>query len=581
MLRSVVVVLLLSVWLYALPQTINEKIARSGIAQKDISIYIKEAGRGGKVVASLNKDKMLTPASVIKVLTTYAALLELGFDYRWPTKFYTTGVLRNGVLDGDLVIEGFGDPTLNDRDLAKIVSTIRAAGIDHIKGDIVIDRSYFNVGNKDSSGFDENLYSAYNAMPDGMMFNERISTVCITPNKNQVYKKNADESYKVVNQLQRVNQPCTGRYSWPGVRIDKSGAVPTVLLRGQISNRCGQRNICQVITKPYKSFYYALKNRLQKEGAKVGGTLRLQRVPQNAVELFTYYSDPLEEIISQTAKKSNNLYARHLFLLLGAKIYGAPATLDKARSAMDYILERKGVLKRGSILIDNGSGLSRTAKLSAKVLADVLDNAYDRYGNRWMQTLSIAGVDGTIKRRFGGTIVRKRAWMKTGTVKNVKNIGGYVKNIGGKFYTVVILVKGPKTRYLGAKLQDEIITWLVKGSVRPTSQSSAPHSSKKVYKKQAASKISSAKMKTTVPTQTKKVTKTYAPQKYYIQAGSFSRMPDKAYLVKIDRLGLRYSVRHSNNYKVFIGGYEDDRSAEAALKKVRAHINSGAFIVKL
>jgi len=580
MLRSIVVVFLLSVWLYALPQAINEKIRKSGIAEKDISIYIKEAGRGGNVVASLNKEKMLTPASVIKVLTTYAALMELGYDYRWPTKFYTTGVLRNGVLNGDLVIEGFGDPTLNDRDLDKIVSTIRAAGIDHIKGNIVIDRTYFNVGNKDSSGFDENLYSAYNAMPDAMMFNERISTVCITPNKNQVYKKNADESYKVVNQLERVNQPCTGRYSWPGVRIDKSEAVPTVLLRGKISKRCGQRNICQVITKPYKSFYYALKNRLQKEGGKVGGTLRLQRVPQNAVELFTYYSDPLEKIISQTAKKSNNLYARHLLLLLGAKIYGAPATLEKGRSAIDYILERQGVLKKGSVRIDNGSGLSRTAKLSARVLADVLDNAYDRYGDRWMQTLSIAGVDGTIKRRFGGTIVRKRAWMKTGTVKHVKNIGGYVKNIGGKIYTVVIMVKGPKTKYLGAKLQDEIITWLVKSSARPTDRSSAPDTSKKVQKKQNASKVSFAKTKMTVPAQAKKITKTHTTQ-YYIQAGSFSKMPDKQYLARIDRLGLRYTVRRSNGYKVYIGGYEDDKSAREALKKVRDLISKGAFIVKL
>lgn len=578
--RSIVVVLFLSVWLYALPQTINEKIRKSSISEKDISIYIKEAGRDGNVVASLNKDEMLTPASVIKVLTTYAALLELGFDYRWPTKFYTTGRLHNGILYGDLVVEGFGDPTLNDKDLEKIVSYIRAAGIGQIKGDIIIDRSYFNVGNKDSSGFDENPYSAYNAMPDAMMFNERISTVCVTPNRNEVYKKNGDESYKVVNQLQPVNQPCTGRYSWPAVKIDKSQAVPTVHLKGKISKRCGTRNLCQVITKPYKSFYYALKNRLQKEGVKVGGTLRLERVPQNAFELFTYYSDPLEAIVSKTAKASNNLYARHLLLLLGAKTYGAPATLEKGRSAIDYILERKGVLKRGSARIDNGSGLSRTAKLSAKVLADVLDDAYDRYGDRWMQTLSIAGVDGTIKRRFGGTVVRKRAWMKTGTVKNVKNIGGYVKNIGGKTYTVVIMVTGPKTRYLGAKLQDEIITWLVRSSARPAGKSSALAPSVKVQKKRAVSDTSSTKRKAAVPSQAKTVAKTYAA-KYYIQAGSFSKMPEKQYLSRIKALGLHYSVRHSGNYKVLIGGYEESGTARKILEKVRDHISKGAFIVKL
>ncbi len=579
MLRSIWVYFIISIWLYALPQAINEEIRKSGIASKDISIYIKEAGRGGKVIASLNEQKQRTPASVIKVVTTYSAVLELGFDYRWPTRFYTTGALNNGVLQGDLVIEGFGDPTLSDDDLTKIVATIRAEGIDQIKGDIVIDRSYFKVGNKDSSGFDENPYSAYNAMPDAMMFNERISTVCITPNKNEVHKKNNDDSYKVVNQLEPVNQPCRGRYSWPGVRIDKSEVVPVVLLKGKISKKCGQRNICQVLTKPYKSFYYALKDRLQKESVQIGGTLRFERVPQNTVELFTYYSDPLEKIVSQTAKKSNNLYARHLLLLLGAKVYGAPATLDKGRSAIDYILESKGVLKKGSVRIDNGSGLSRTAKLSAKVLADVFDNAYDRYGDRWMQTLSIAGVDGTIKGRFGGTVVRNRAWMKTGTVKHVKNIGGYVQNIAGKLYTVVIMVNGPKVRYLGAKLQDDIIKWLVKSSAKPAVKSFAQPSSKGVQKKKPITQKLLTKVKTAVPSKTKEIRKTPS-QKYYVQAGSFSRMPDKHYLLKIEALGLHYSIRHSNNYKVLIGAYKDEKGVREALEKVRKHINEGAFITK-
>ena len=98
-----------SLYLYALPSGIETQIKKSGISKKDISIYIKEVGVGGGVVASLNADKTRTPASVIKVLTTYAAVLKLGFDYRWPTQFYTTGALKNGVLHGDLFVKGFGD----------------------------------------------------------------------------------------------------------------------------------------------------------------------------------------------------------------------------------------------------------------------------------------------------------------------------------------------------------------------------------------------------------------------------------------------------------------------------------------
>jgi D-alanyl-D-alanine carboxypeptidase/D-alanyl-D-alanine-endopeptidase (penicillin-binding protein 4) len=575
---------MLSAWLYALPHAINEEIRKSGIPKKDISIYIKEAGSKGKVVASLNANKTRIPASVIKVLTTYASTLKLGFDYRWPTKFYTTGSLKNGVLYGDLLIKGFGDPTLNAKDIEQIVSQIRNEGIRKIKGDIVIDRSYFKVSNKDSSGFDKNIYSAYNAMPDAMMFNERVVTVCVIPKEKRVYKKHADKSYRVVNQLEHVNKPCKGKYSWPRVKIDKSEVTPTIFLKGKISKRCGKRNICKVITKPYKSFYYALKDRLIKEGIPVKGGLKLRKIPLEARGLFTHYSEPLEEIISETNKDSNNLYARHLMLLLGAKMYGAPATQKKGSAAIRNILDKRGALGGGILKIDNGSGLSRISKLNAKLLAEMLDHAYDHYDSRWMDTLAIAGVDGTIKRRFRGTAVKKRAWMKTGTLKRVKNISGYVKNKAGKRYTVVILVNSTKARYHAAKLQDKIMTWLVKSKAKPTVRSPKRYTKKSVSKKVNQSTVSSHQLfngvEAKVPSDIDEMTKIQSG-KYYVQAGSFAAMPNKEYLSDIKALGLDYTIRHVDKYKVLIGAYSDEKNARSALKKVREHIDIGAFIVKL
>ena len=569
--RSIILWLMFSLWLFALPQAINEKIRQSGISKKDISIYIKEAGARGKVVASLNAGKTRTPASVIKVLSTYAAVLKLGFNYRWQTKFYTTGTLRNGVLHGDLLIKGFGDPTLHDKDLLKIVSYIKAEGIRKVQGNIVIDRTYFKVGNRDSSGFDENPYSAYNAMPDAMMFNERVSTVCVNPKANSVYKKNVDGSYKVINKLKRVNKPCRGRYSWPGVKIDKSEVMPKVILKGKISKRCGKRNICKVLTKPYKSFYYALKEKMKAEGISVSGHMKLRKIPQNATELFTYYSDSLEKIISKTAKKSNNLYARHLLLLLGAKTYGAPATLQKGRDAVVKILSSKGALGTGVLRIDNGSGLSRVAKLNARLLATMFDNAYDRYGQRWMDTLSVAGVDGTIKRRFRGTVVRNRAWMKTGTLRRVKNIGGYVKNRAGKRYTVVILVNSTRARYHAAKLQNEIIKWLVRGMARPTVKSKSKLMVKKKAKHSSIKKRSNRVKKRTTPKSTSR-------KYYYVQVGSFKAKPTSKYLRKISKLGLPYKVKKTNIYKVLVGPYKKESTARRVLPKVKQKLNRSAFI---
>jgi D-alanyl-D-alanine carboxypeptidase/D-alanyl-D-alanine-endopeptidase (penicillin-binding protein 4) len=551
--------------LHALPTGIEKVIEQIGIPEKDISLYIKEAGESKRIVASLHASVTRTPASVIKVLTTYAAVLKLGFDYRWPTQFYTTGRLKNSILKGNLIIKGFGDPTLDADDLDDIVTQIKAKGIRGIEGNIIIDRSYFKVGNKNSSKFDENPYSPYNAMPDAMMFNERVSTICVAPNRNDVHKKHPDGSFVIHNQLQRVNKPCRGRYSWPLVKIDDSKAVPEVWLRGKISKRCGNRNICKVITKPYKSFYYALKDALRQAGVQVKGTLKLQKVPKSARILFTHYSQPLEKIIAKTAKKSNNLYARHLLLFLGAKLYGTPATLDKGRRAVVKILSDAGALGSGKLHIDNGSGLSRTAKLNAKMLAHMLDNAYERYGMRWMKTLSIAGVDGTIKKRFRGTKVRNRAWMKTGTLKHVKNIAGYARSRSGRYYTVVIITNTRYQKWKAAKLQNEIIEWIV-GYYGLQNEVTATSSAQRVPDRSA---VRSIETEDTV----------LGEEVYYIQAASLHKYPSRSYLSMLRSFGLPFRVTEDNGYKVLIGPYEDEQHARRRLEEVREHISAHAFLV--
>ena len=254
---------------------------------------------------------------------------------------------------------------------------------------------------------------------------------------------------------------------------------------------------------------------------------------------------------------------------MGAKIYGAPSTLAKGSKAIEYILRSKGALGRGTLKIDNGSGLSRTSKLNAKLLAQMYDNAYTRYGKRWMTTLSIAGVDGTIKRRFRGTVVRNRAWMKTGTLNRVKNIGGYVKSRSGRMYTVVILVNTKKGRWKASQLQNNIMKWLVNYKGRGT--------------KKVAKTVTPSKSKIIIETSTKSAPKQSSIVKssgpYYIQTGSFSKEPTPEYLSNIKKLGLLYSIEFEDNYKVFVGPYNFESTARISLKKVRKHINKGAFLV--
>jgi D-alanyl-D-alanine carboxypeptidase/D-alanyl-D-alanine-endopeptidase (penicillin-binding protein 4) len=462
--RIVFYLFLFSLYLFGregLPLSLKEVIASSPLPQKNYSIYIQKVDDSTPLVA-WNGDVKRVPASVIKVLTTYSALLGLGYDYRWETKFFHTGYIRKGILRGDLIIKASGDPTLKTADLDDIVQRLRRAGIRRILGNIIIDRTLFKVPNKNSSGFDKNLYSPYNAMPDALMFNERKSTLCVTSTGKHVKIRRdiPDWSYKVVNKMRPVNGSCRRGRSWPKVSIKERGSQSIITLSGRLSRRCGKRTICKVVTKPYKSFYYALKDEMKKKGIKFKGKMKLRPTPRKAKYLFSHYSPRLEEVISTIAKKSNNLMARQLLLTLGAKYYTLPSTTFKGRKAIEKILSRYHILEPHSTFVANGSGLSRKSRITAHSLANLLIHAERHYGARWRETLSIAGIDGTIRKRFRYSSVYGRAWMKTGTIKHVANIAGYVEGASGELYVVVVLVNDRRSAGYGRRLANSVIEWV-------------------------------------------------------------------------------------------------------------------------
>jgi D-alanyl-D-alanine carboxypeptidase/D-alanyl-D-alanine-endopeptidase (penicillin-binding protein 4) len=547
-----------SAYINALPAQIDDFIHSSGIPKKDISLYIQDI-QSQEIIASLNRSISRTPASVVKIFTTYSILRKLWFAYKIPTDFYIRGDIQNGILNGDLIVKAYGDPTLNNKDLDAIVSAIKTKGITEITGNIIIDRSYFKVSGKNNSGFDNNRYSPYNAMPDAMMFNQRISTLCINAKQHKVYTKIPDESIVIHNKFKLVNRYCRGKYAWPSIAIDDSKETTQIWLSGKVSKRCPQKNICQVLTKPYKSFFYALKSKLNQNGIRTNASLKLSRVPKGAKFLYKHRSASLEKIVSITAKKSNNLFARHLMLILGAKIYGAPSTLQKGRDAIKRVLKENHINISPSLYIDNGCGLSREAKLDVISINNLLQKAYAQYGYKWLKTLSIAGVDGTIKRRFKRSIVKNHAWMKTGTLKRVKNIAGYVKSKSGRLYSVIILVNTKKGNFRAAKLQNDIIRWLVN------------------YKTNSSTDIIDSILKEET-TQEQGISKT--KKSYYIQIGSFNSTPPQRYLSHITRLGYRYKLVGSSPIKVHIGSFISESDAKSELKTIQDEINSNAFIVK-
>ena len=445
-----------------IPYELNQKLQAYPLNSANYSIHIQEVNSQTPTV-SWNSHVKRTPASVVKILTTYAGVLALGYDYRWETKFFHTGYVQNGVLRGDIYVKAVGDPSLSTKHISKIVEQIRARGIRKILGSIIIDRTVFSVPSKSNSGFDKNKYSPYNAMPDAMMFNKRKSTICVTPRGRSVRidRDIPDNSYKIVNRLKMVNGSCRRGRSWPRVNIKtNSSGRSTIFLSGRLSKKCGKRTICKVVSMPHRAFYYALKNEFKKVDIKFLGTLKLKKVPKTAKYLFSHKSIRLEEVISTIAKKSDNLMARQLMLTLGAKAFSTPSTTFKSRKAIEDILNEYHILERGTTFIDNGSGLSRVSKLTAQSLNNLLLHGVSRDARRWMNTLSIAGIDGTIKKRFRNSSVYGRAWMKTGTIRGVSNIAGYVEGSSGQTYAVVVLVNDKKSAAYGRKLANTVIEWV-------------------------------------------------------------------------------------------------------------------------
>ena len=443
-----------------LPQAIEDIIYKAKASKENLAILITNK-KSGEVVASLNPYKAFTPASVAKVATCYAALLEFGKDFRWPTQVFYNGKIKRGVLYGDLVIKAYGDPSITSYNLSLFAKKLASYGIREIKGDLIIDRSFFVNSKTISSGFDKNYVSQYNSMPDAIMLNDHLNTIQVKPNGNkiEVYRANNDKSFKVINKIQAVSGVCKGKNAWPKVRYLKQNDSIAVSLEGTMSTKCKPFSISKVLSKPYASFYYVFSNFLNKNGVKFNGSLKLQETPKGSKLFFTHYSKPLLKIIAHTLKRSDNLYARHLFLMLGAKKYGKPATLAKSQKAIKEILGSRDLLSDSDFIV-NGSGLSRKTKLSAISVHKIMDDAYNKYGNDWLNALSIAGVDGTLKKRFAHSPVKKRAFMKTGTLKKAKNIAGFVFGKSGNMYNTEIFYNGAKI-WLGKSIQDKIITWLV------------------------------------------------------------------------------------------------------------------------
>lgn len=443
-----------------LPASVADALKNAGISQQSVGVYV-QAVESKSPILSQNSEKAMNPASVMKVVTTNAALDLLTPAYRWKTEIYRDGNLANWTLQGNLIIKGYGDPSFKAQDFWRLLISLRQAGVKKISGDLIVDKSYFadNIGEVVS--FDDEKWRAYNAMPSAFLVNGRNTSFKFTANDEGVNIAQEFELPEViiVNKLKRVQGVCGDWRSRMTYDVQPYEDNTVVTFNGTYAAECGERFLELSLFGDEKYAFFTFKKLWRELGGEFNGALKVQKTPVAAVKVLEQFSEPLGSIVRDINKWSNNVMARQLLLTIAAEKIGVPATEAEGANAIRAWLAANG-LKFNELVIENGSGLSRIEQISAEHLGQLLVRAYNSpVMPEMMASLPILSMDGTIKQRLNDSPSNGRAHLKTGSINGVSAIAGYMLDANGHRHVLVMLVNHAKAA-ASKNAQDALIEWV-------------------------------------------------------------------------------------------------------------------------
>jgi D-alanyl-D-alanine carboxypeptidase/D-alanyl-D-alanine-endopeptidase (penicillin-binding protein 4) len=430
-----------------LPPPVAQALAASKIPAGGAAVIVQEVG-ARQAALSVNPAIPMNPASVMKLVTTYAALELLGPAYRWKTEAYAAGTLREEVLEGNLVLKGYGDPKLDMEAFWLLLRALRGKGLREIRGDLVLDRSYFALPAGDPGRFDGDSFRPYNVLPDALLVNYRSLRFVFVPEPERgavrLYAEPRPPALDVVNQLKLADGPCPeGSAFRELLKATFEPARQRAVFAGQYRLSCGEKDLNVALLEPNDHVAGVLRQFWAELGGTWSGAAHDGPLPQGARLLHSLESPVLAEIVRDTNKFSNNIMARHLFLTLGAESGGAPASTQKGFTAVKTWLAAKGIAAP-ELVMENGSGLSRIERISAANLAALLQAAWrSPVMPELVSSLPIVGLDGTMRRRLKNDGVTGQAHIKTGLLSDVRAMAGYVLDRSGRRHVVVMIVNHP------------------------------------------------------------------------------------------------------------------------------------------
>ncbi len=402
--------------------------------------------RTGEVIDSYRADKVVPPASVMKLLTTGAALEILGPGFRFPTLLEYSGTIEQGVLQGDLYIHGGCDPSLgwkgNTAFLDRWVKAIQDAGIRRIDGAVIADMTMLDGEAQNPSWLCEDAGNYY--APGIFALNYYGNTMNIVLQSGEPGSvAKVVKTEPAVEDICFINRIRCGKISYDGAFVSGLPYSRERYLTGAVPSNLGTFGVKGDLPNPGLLLARHLTKRLRDAGIAVlrdaNYIADYNPLTPARTELYIHYSAPLEQIIQETNVNSNNLYAESLFRYLGTR-YTLPGTIHNSQDLLRDYWRRRGVSIQNAIIKD-GCGLAPQDAVSAKTFVQLL-TIMARSNNReaWMNSLPVSGQSGTLKSLCPQTALEGRIHAKSGTIAGTKNFAGYIDMPNGETWVFAILI---------------------------------------------------------------------------------------------------------------------------------------------
>ncbi len=408
----------------------------------------------GKIYFSKNSEKLFVPASILKLVTAAVSLEHLGHDFQFKTYIYYTGQIVNNTLHGDLIVSGGGDPTIAFRDYKpdclelfyKWAKILKRKGIKKIDGDII---GFDRVFDKDLIGpgrIYEDLSYWFSPEISGLQFNENTVNINVSGGKSVGDKVYYSYTPKL-DYVNFINQATTSSPNRKGNKelwFERSPKSNKIYIKGKIA--VGEYLSERVaIHNPRKFFVKALKTALQRRNIYITGLAKdsiddnIEIDKQKLKLLHTHYSKHLSLIINRMLKWSNNLYAETLFKYLGFHNYKS-GSFWFGKKAINMQLSKWGISGREHVIRD-GSGLTRYNFVSPNSMTKLLKAAHKaKWKNVFFNSLPVAGMDGTLRKRMKETSASNMVFAKTGYLSGVYSLCGYAKTKNDEEIAFTILI---------------------------------------------------------------------------------------------------------------------------------------------